>query len=71
MSKTKTKLSPYRLASRSTYESKRRVKDHRLIHQNKQDARAKLQPASVGLSNRVQAPTGSNFSMLWMLRPEG
>ena len=36
-----------------------------------QDARAKLQPASVGLSNRVQAPTGSDFSMLWMLRPEG
>ena len=38
--------------------SKRRFKNYRLIHKDEQDAWPELQPASMGMSNWVQAQEG-------------
>ena len=55
MRKTKTKLSPYRLASGSTNESKRSSSNHRVHDSNVKDAWPELQLASVGMQNRIEA----------------
>ena len=43
---------------RKNYESKRRKRNYRQPDTYKQDARAQLQPASLGMQNGLEAPEG-------------